>query len=119
MVILTNLERIDRGSSYLLSSKIFLCILIKKRTFFLNVFFLLLLLNDKFTDLQTVDILYVSGKLRNLFKLKFQKFSLYNMANTFLTSQSSFTSSKLTIETLEQRCEICSKLTLKSRKRRL
>ena len=33
-------------------------------------------------------------------------------------TQSEITSSKLTIETLEQRCEICSKLTTKTPKRR-
>ena len=36
----------------------------------------------------------------------------------FLVSQSAITCSKLTIETLEQRCEICSKLTIKPPKRR-
>ena len=33
-------------------------------------------------------------------------------------TQSEITSSKLTIETLEQRCEICSKLTIKTPKQR-
>ena len=35
-----------------------------------------------------------------------------------VSSQPAFTCSKLTIETLEQRCEICSKLTIKPPKRR-
>ena len=34
-----------------------------------------------------------------------------------LTSQPAFTCSKLPIETLEQRCEICSKLTIETPKR--
>ena len=40
--------------------------------------------------------------------------TIYDMA-----SQPAFTCSKLTKETLEQRCEICSKLTIKTPKRRL
>ena len=35
-----------------------------------------------------------------------------------VNSQPAITCSKLTIETLEQRCEICSKLTIKPPKRR-
>ena len=34
-----------------------------------------------------------------------------------MTSQAVFTCSKLTIETLEKNCEICSKLTMKTPKR--
>ena len=35
-----------------------------------------------------------------------------------MLTQSTFTYSKLTVETLEQSCEICSKLTIKTPKRR-
>ena len=38
--------------------------------------------------------------------------------NTAARTQLAFTCSKLTIETVEQRCEICSKLTIKLPKRR-
>ena len=38
--------------------------------------------------------------------------------NTIVSTQPAITCSKLTTETLEQRCEICSKLTLKTPKRR-
>ena len=38
---------------------------------------------------------------------------VYYLRNYNKVSQSAITSSKVTIETLEQRCEICSKLTIK------